>query len=61
MEDACFVCLSKLFQTLAPLHEQYFCLFDVFSLVSTKSVFLRSWDERCEFLVKRLIKYRGVE
>ena len=30
MEDACFACLSKLFQTLAPLYEKHFCPFDVF-------------------------------
>ena len=38
MEDACFACLGKLFQTIASLYEKHFCPFDVFSLVSVYQV-----------------------
>ena len=61
MEDACFACLGKLFQTLAPLYEKHFCPFDVsfFGICTSESVFLRLWDEEFELLVKRSVKYWG--
>ena len=61
MEDSCFACLVKLFQTLAPLYEKHFCPFDVFffGICTSESAFLRLWNEDFEFLVKRSIKYWG--
>ena len=57
MEDACFACFGKLFQTLA--YEKHFCPFDgfFFGISTSESVFLRLWDDEFEFLVKRSIKY----
>ena len=61
MEDACFACFGKPFQTLAPLYEKHFCPCDAFffGICTSESVFLRSWDKEFAFLVKRSIKYWG--
>ena len=42
IEDACFACFGKLFQTLAPLYEKHFCPFDVafFGVRKSEPVFL---------------------
>ena len=54
-----FVCLGKLFQTLAPLYEKHFCPFDVvfFGVCKSVSVFLMLFEEEYELLVKRSFKY----
>ena len=61
MEDACSACLGKLLQTLAPLYDKHFCLFDVFlfGICTSESVLLRLWDEEFEFVVKMSNKFWG--
>ena len=61
MEDACFACIDKLFETLVPLYEKHVCPAGVFSFGIRRSelVFLRAWNEECEleFLAKISIRY----
>ena len=61
MEDACFACLGKLFQTFGtPIREAFLSIWCVFfGICTSESVFLRLWDEEFDSLVKRSIKYWG--